>query len=54
MHVTKDKDNSVPIEKPAAFNRDDYSAMLDDMRSGKVTKLTKLMHAFPMPTESSS
>lgn len=49
MHVTKDKDNSVPIEKPAAFNRNDYSAMLDDMRSGKVTKLTKLMHAFPMP-----
>ena len=31
MHVTKD--NSVPIEKPAVFNRDDYSAMLNDMRS---------------------
>jgi hypothetical protein len=48
MRVTKD--NSVPIKKPAAFNRDNYRAMLNDMRSGKVTKLTKLMHAFPMPS----
>ena len=49
MHVTKDQANTVPIEKPAAFNRDDYRAMLDDMRSGKITKLTKLIHVFPMP-----
>jgi hypothetical protein len=49
IHVTRDLANAVPIEKPAAFNRDDYRAMLDDMRSGKVTKLTKLMHFFPMP-----
>ncbi|RFC43906.1 MAG: Dehydrogenase (flavoprotein) [Verrucomicrobia bacterium] len=49
MHVTKDQSNAVPIEKPAAFNRDDYRMMLDDMRSGKVTKLSKLLHAFPMP-----
>ena len=49
MHVTKDLANSVPIEKPAAFNRDDYRAMLEDMRSGKVTKLSKLIHIFPMP-----
>ncbi|MFM7397846.1 MAG: FAD-dependent oxidoreductase [Verrucomicrobiota bacterium] len=48
-HVTKDLANAVPVEKPAAFNRDDYRAMLDDMRSGRVTKLTKLMHFFPMP-----
>jgi hypothetical protein len=49
MHVTKDLANAVPIEKPAAFNRDDYRAMLEDMRSGKVTKLSKLIHVFPMP-----
>ena len=49
MHVTKDLANSVPVEKPAAFNRDDYRAMLEDMRSGKVTKLSKLIHIFPMP-----
>ena len=48
-HVTKDLANAVPVEKPAAFNRDDYRAMLDDMRSGRVTKLTQLMHFFPMP-----
>ena len=39
----------MPIEKPAAFNRDDYRVMLEDMRSGKVTKLNKLIHVFPMP-----
>ena len=49
MHVTKDKANSVPIEKPAAFNREDYRAMLADMSSGKVTNLNKLMHFFSMP-----
>lgn len=49
IHVTSDLANAVPVEKPAAFNRDDYRVMLDDMRSGKVTKLTKLMHFFPMP-----
>lgn len=48
-HVTKDLANAVPVEKPATYNRDDYRAMLDDMRSGRVTKLTKLMHFFPMP-----
>jgi hypothetical protein len=48
-HVTKDKANAVPVEKPAVFNRDDYRAMLDDMRSGRVTELRKLMHFFPMP-----
>ena len=49
IHVTSDLANAVPVEKPVAFNRDDYRVMLDDMRSGKVTKLTKLMHFFPMP-----
>ncbi|MFM7208659.1 MAG: FAD-dependent oxidoreductase, partial [Verrucomicrobiota bacterium] len=48
-HVTRDLTNAVPVEKPAAFNRDDYRVMLDDMRSGRVTKLTTLMHFFPMP-----
>ena len=49
IHVTRDLANAVPVGKPAGFNRDDYRAMLDDMRSGRVTKLTKLMHFFPMP-----
>jgi hypothetical protein len=38
--VTKDLANAVPVEKPAAFNREDYRAMLDEMRSGRVTKLS--------------
>ena len=48
-HVTKDMADAVPVEKPAAFDRDDYRVMLDDMRSGRVTKLATLMHFFPMP-----
>lgn len=49
IHVTSDLANAVPVEKPVAFNRDDYRAMLDDMRSGRVSELKKLMHFFPMP-----
>jgi hypothetical protein len=49
IHVTRDPANAVPVEKPAAFNRDDYRAMLDDMRSGRATELRQLMHFFPMP-----
>jgi hypothetical protein len=49
IHVTKDLANAVPVEKPAAFKRDDYRAMLDDMRSGRVKELRRLMHFFPMP-----
>jgi hypothetical protein len=28
FHLTKDKANAVPVEKPAAFNRDDYRHVL--------------------------
>jgi hypothetical protein len=49
IHVTSDLANAVPVEKPVAFHRDDYRAMLDDMRSGRVTEMKKLMHFFPMP-----
>ena len=49
IHVTKDKTSGVPIEKPSAYNRDDYAVMLDDLRTGRATKLTQLMHFFPMP-----
>ncbi|MEI6872270.1 MAG: FAD-dependent oxidoreductase, partial [Verrucomicrobiota bacterium] len=48
-HVTKDKANSVPVEKPAGYNRDDYRAMLADISSGKITKINQLVHVFPMP-----
>lgn len=49
IHVTRDLANAVPVERPDAFNRDDYRAMLDDMRSGRATALRQLMHFFPMP-----
>ncbi len=49
MHVTRDKTNATPIEKPLTYNRDDYRSMLADMTSGSVTKLSQLIHIFPMP-----
>lgn len=49
LHLTKDKTNAVPVEKPSAFNRDDYRAVLDDIRSGRATRLAQLIQFYPMP-----
>lgn len=49
FHVTKDKANLVPVEKPADFKRDDYRAVLEDIRAGRVTKFTQVVQLYPMP-----
>ena len=49
FHLTKTPSNSVPVEKPAGYNRDDYRADLNDMRAGKITKLTQIIQFYPMP-----
>jgi hypothetical protein len=49
LHLTKDVTNSMPVEKPAGYNRDDYRAVLDDIRTGKVTKLTQVIQFYEMP-----
>jgi hypothetical protein len=49
FHLTKDKANAVPVEKPTAFNRDDYRAVLDDIHAGRVTRLTQIIQFYAMP-----
>lgn len=49
FHMTKTPANLVPVEKPADFRREDYHAILDDIRAGRVTKFTQVVQLFPMP-----
>ncbi|MBL9114014.1 MAG: FAD-dependent oxidoreductase [Verrucomicrobiaceae bacterium] len=51
FHLTKDKANSVPIEKPPGFNRDDYQHLLDDIRAGKVKRLRDAIQLYEMPND---
>jgi hypothetical protein len=48
LHLTKAEDFT-PIEKPPGYKREDYTAMLADIRAGKATKLTHLIQLYPMP-----
>ncbi|HSH94060.1 MAG TPA: FAD-dependent oxidoreductase [Roseimicrobium sp.] len=48
-HVTKDPANSVPVEKPPGYNRDDYRHLLADITSGKLTQLRQAIQLYPMP-----
>ncbi len=49
FHLTKSPANQLPVEKPSDFNRVDYSHLLADLRSGKLTKLTQVIQFYPMP-----
>jgi hypothetical protein len=49
FHLTKNATNSVPVEKPAGYQREDYRAVLDDIRAGRVTKLTQVIQFYAMP-----
>jgi len=49
FHVSREKANSVPVEKPAGYNRDDYAALLEDIRGGRVTKFAQTVQLYPMP-----
>ena len=49
IHVTKDKKMSVPIAKPASYNRDDYKHSLADFKTGKVRSITDAIQLWPMP-----
>ena len=49
IHVTKDKEHSVPIEKPASYNRDDYKHSLADFKTGNVKSITDAIQLWPMP-----
>ena len=49
IHVTRDKERSVPIEKPDSYNRDDYKHSLADFRTGNVKSLFDAIQLWPMP-----
>jgi FAD dependent oxidoreductase len=51
FHLSKDKANSVPVEKPVGYNREDYKHLLDDIRAGKVKTLRDAIQLYEMPNE---
>jgi hypothetical protein len=51
FHLTRDKANSVPVEKPPGFNRDDYQHLLDDIRAGRIKRLRDAIQLYEMPND---
>jgi hypothetical protein len=49
FHMTKDKNQSVPVEKPSDYNRDDYRYLIADFQAGKITKLDEPIQLYLMP-----
>ena len=49
FHVTNDPAQRIRIEKPAAYNRDDYRFLLEDIRAGHLTKFSEAIQVYPMP-----
>jgi hypothetical protein len=49
FHLTKDRANSVAVEKPAAFNRDDYRHVLAQIAEGKITRFNQVIQLYEMP-----
>jgi hypothetical protein len=49
FHLTKDKANSDPVEKPAAFHRDDYRHVLAQIAEGKITRFNQVIQLYEMP-----
>jgi len=49
LHVTQNAKNSMQIEKPVGYDRNDYRFLLEDIRSGRATKFTQCVQLYPMP-----
>jgi hypothetical protein len=49
FHVTNVDAKRVTIEKPSGFDRRDYEAVLEDLRSGRVKRFRDVIQVFPMP-----
>ncbi len=49
FHLTKDKSNFVPVEKPVAFNRNDYKYVLSQIAEGKITRFNQVIQLYEMP-----
>jgi hypothetical protein len=50
FHLTKDPARLTPVEKPQDYRREDYHAVLDDLRAGRLTKFTQIIQLYPTPT----
>lgn len=51
FHLTKEKANSVPVEKPPGYNRDDYKHLLNDIRKGQVRRFRDAIQLYEMPNQ---
>jgi flavin-dependent dehydrogenase len=49
FHVTKDSSNRVPVEKPHSYQRSDYSHLLEDIKTERITKVRGVIQLYPMP-----
>lgn len=49
FHVTNVPEKRVPIEKPAAYCRDDYRFVLEDIRAGRIRSFRDVIQVYPMP-----
>lgn len=49
FHVTNDPAKRIPIEKPIAYNRDDYRFALEDIRAGRATRFNQFIQVYAMP-----
>jgi hypothetical protein len=49
--ATTNPENRAPVEKPQGYNRSDYQYLLEDIRTGKLTRLDEIFGIFPMPNK---
>jgi hypothetical protein len=49
FHMSKDPSNQSPILKPAAYNREEYRYLIEDIRSGRITEFMNAVGVFPLP-----
>lgn len=51
FHLTEDQANSVPVEKPAGYRREDYVHVLAQIADGKITRFNQVIQLYEMPNE---
>lgn len=49
FHLTQDEANSVPVEKPSGFTREDYRHILAQIAEGKITRFNQVIQLYEMP-----
>jgi len=51
FHLTKKKENAVPVEQPPGFNREDYVHVLAQIAEGKITRFNQVIQLYEMPND---